>query len=85
MASVLFQIVILDIVFSLDSVLTAVGMAEDIAVMVAAVVIAVGVMLFASGPDLALRARAPDGQDARPVVPAADRRVRVRLMGSSVF
>jgi predicted tellurium resistance membrane protein TerC len=50
MASVLFQIVLLDIVFSLDSVLTAVGMAEDIAVMVAAVVIAVGVMLFASGP-----------------------------------
>jgi predicted tellurium resistance membrane protein TerC len=50
MRSVLFQIVILDIVFSLDSVLTAVGMAEDIAVMVLAVIIAVGVMLFASGP-----------------------------------
>ena len=50
MAAVLFQIVLLDIVFSLDSVLTAVGMADDIAVMVAAVVIAVGVMLFASGP-----------------------------------
>ena len=41
---------LLDIVFSLDSVLTAVGMANDIVVMVAAVVIAVGVMLFASGP-----------------------------------
>ena len=50
MGAVLFQIVILDIVFSLDSVLTAVGMAEDIAVMVLAVIIAVGVMLFASGP-----------------------------------
>ncbi len=48
--SVLIQIVLLDIVFSLDSVLTAVGMANDIAVMVAAVVIAVGVMLVASGP-----------------------------------
>jgi predicted tellurium resistance membrane protein TerC len=47
---VLVQIVLLDIVFSLDSVLTAVGMAEDIAVMVAAVIIAVGVMLVASGP-----------------------------------
>ncbi len=47
---VLFQIVLLDIVFSLDSVLTAVGMANDIAVMVAAVVIAVLVMLVASGP-----------------------------------
>jgi predicted tellurium resistance membrane protein TerC len=50
MRSVLVQIVLLDIVFSLDSVLTAVGMANDIPVMVAAVVIAVGVMLFASGP-----------------------------------
>jgi predicted tellurium resistance membrane protein TerC len=50
MTSVLVQIVLLDIVFSLDSVLTAVGMADDIAVMVAAVVIAVVVMLFASGP-----------------------------------
>jgi predicted tellurium resistance membrane protein TerC len=50
MGSVLTQIVLLDIVFSLDSVLTAVGMANDIAIMVAAVVIAVGVMLVASGP-----------------------------------
>ena len=50
MRGVLFQIVLLDIVFSLDSVLTAVGMSDEIAIMVAAVVIAVGVMLFASGP-----------------------------------
>jgi predicted tellurium resistance membrane protein TerC len=50
MQAVLIQIVLLDIVFSLDSVLTAVGMADDIGVMVTAVVIAVGVMLFASGP-----------------------------------
>ena len=48
--SVLIQIVLLDIVFSLDSVLTAIGMANDIGVMVIAVVVAVGVMLFASGP-----------------------------------
>jgi predicted tellurium resistance membrane protein TerC len=48
--AVLVQIVLLDIVFSLDSVLTAVGMANDIAVMIAAVVIAVLVMLVASGP-----------------------------------
>jgi predicted tellurium resistance membrane protein TerC len=47
---VILQVVLLDIVFSLDSVLTAVGLVEDIPVMVAAVVIAVGVMLFASGP-----------------------------------
>ena len=50
MGSVLVQIVLLDIVFSLDSVLTAVGMSDDIPVMIAAVVIAVAVMLFASGP-----------------------------------
>ena len=49
-AGVLFQIVLLDIVFSLDSVLTAVGMVDEILIMIAAVVIAVGVMLFASGP-----------------------------------
>ncbi|MSR05895.1 MAG: TerC family protein [Gemmatimonadetes bacterium] len=45
MRSVLTQIVLLDIVFSLDSVITAVGMVEEVAVMVAAVVIAVGTML----------------------------------------
>ena len=50
LSSVLVQIVLLDIVFSLDSVLTAVGMTDDIPVMVLAVIIAVGVMLFASGP-----------------------------------
>jgi predicted tellurium resistance membrane protein TerC len=48
--SVLIQIVLLDIVFSLDSVLTAVGMVDEILIMIAAVMIAVGVMLFASGP-----------------------------------
>ena len=48
-ASVIIQILLLDIVFSLDSVITAVGMADDLGVMVAAVVIAVAVMLFASG------------------------------------
>lgn len=45
MASVVAQIMILDMVFSLDSVITAVGMADEILVMIAAVVIAVGVML----------------------------------------
>jgi predicted tellurium resistance membrane protein TerC len=49
-ASVIIQIMLLDIVFSLDSVITAVGMADDLGVMVAAVVIAVMVMLVASGP-----------------------------------
>ncbi|MFN8628991.1 MAG: TerC family protein [Chloroflexota bacterium] len=50
MGAILLQIVLLDIVFSLDSVLTAVGMANELAVMVIAVILAVGVMLFASGP-----------------------------------
>jgi predicted tellurium resistance membrane protein TerC/nucleotide-binding universal stress UspA family protein len=44
------QIVLLDVVFSFDSVITAVGMARDIWVMVAAIIVAMGVMLFASGP-----------------------------------
>jgi predicted tellurium resistance membrane protein TerC len=47
--AVVVQIMLLDIVFSLDSVITAVGMARDVAVMIAAVVIAVGVMMFAAG------------------------------------
>mgnify|MGYP001559404348 CR=1 FL=1 len=47
--SVIVQIMLLDIVFSLDSVITAVGMADDLAVMVAAVVIAVGVMMLSAG------------------------------------
>jgi len=48
-ASVIIQILLLDIVFSLDSVITAVGMADDVAVMIIAVIIAVGVMLLSSG------------------------------------
>ncbi|HYE88605.1 MAG TPA: TerC family protein [Vicinamibacterales bacterium] len=47
-AAVIGQIMLLDIVFSLDSVITAVGMAEDLSVMIAAVVIAVGIMLFSA-------------------------------------
>jgi predicted tellurium resistance membrane protein TerC len=50
LGAVLVQIVLLDIVFSLDSVLTAVGMVDEVAIMIAAVIIAVGVMLIASGP-----------------------------------
>jgi predicted tellurium resistance membrane protein TerC len=50
MTSVLTQIALLDIVFSLDSVITAVGMAKEVAVMIAAIVISVGIMMWASGP-----------------------------------
>ena len=46
--SVIIQIAVLDIVFSLDSVITAVGMANHIEIMIMAVILAVGVMMFAS-------------------------------------
>jgi predicted tellurium resistance membrane protein TerC len=49
-AAVIAQIAVLDIVFSLDSVITAVGMAGEISIMVTAVILAVGVMMFAAGP-----------------------------------
>ena len=47
-AAVIWQVMLLDIVFSLDSVITAVGMADDLAIMVAAVVAAVGVMMLSA-------------------------------------
>src|SRR6185436_19415792 len=49
-ASVIAQVMLLDIVFSLDSVITAIGMANDLTVMVTAVVIAVLVMMLAAEP-----------------------------------
>lgn len=49
-ASVIMQVMVLDIVFSLDSVITAVGMANDLTVMVTAVILAVGVMMLAAEP-----------------------------------
>ena len=49
-SSVLIQIVLLDVVFSLDSVITAVGMVDQIPVMIAAVMIAVVVMMIFAGP-----------------------------------
>lgn len=49
-AAIIAQIMLLDIVFSLDSVITAVGMADDIGVMIWAVVITVAIMLFAARP-----------------------------------
>ncbi len=66
-AAVIGQILILDIVFSLDSVITAVGMADDIAVMVIAVVIAIIIMLAA----------------ARPIVAFVDRHPTVRMLALS--
>lgn len=48
--AVIAQIAVIDIVFSLDSVITAVGMVDELSIMVIAIVIAVGVMLVAAGP-----------------------------------
>ncbi len=48
--TVIVQIMVLDIVFSLDSVITAVGMAQHLSIMAAAIVIAVIIMLFAAEP-----------------------------------
>ncbi len=58
-AAVITQIVVLDIVFSLDSVITAVGMAEEISVMVTAVILAVCVMMFSARPISAFVNRHP--------------------------
>jgi predicted tellurium resistance membrane protein TerC len=57
--SVIVQILLLDVVFSLDSVITAVGMVDDIAIMVAAVVVAVIFMMFFAGPISAFVDRHP--------------------------
>jgi predicted tellurium resistance membrane protein TerC len=49
-ASVIFQILLLDVVFSLDSVITAVGMVDELIIMVIAVIAAAAVMIFTAGP-----------------------------------
>ena len=50
LASVIFQIMVIDLVFSLDSIITAVGMVDEVAIMIAAVIASVGLMMaFASG------------------------------------
>jgi predicted tellurium resistance membrane protein TerC len=48
-SAVIVQILLLDVVFSLDSIITALGMANQLAIMIAAVVIAVGFMMFFAG------------------------------------
>ncbi|MCA9711824.1 MAG: TerC family protein [Myxococcales bacterium] len=49
-AGIIAQVMVLDIVFSLDSVITAVGMAEDLEVMIAAMLVAVALMIVFAGP-----------------------------------
>jgi predicted tellurium resistance membrane protein TerC len=64
--SVLVQIALLDVVFSLDSVITAVGMVDNIAIMIAAVMISVVVMMVFSGSISAFVMKHPNpGSDAR--------------------
>jgi predicted tellurium resistance membrane protein TerC len=58
-AAVIGQIMLLDIVFSLDSVITAVGMADDVSIMVTAVVLSVVIMMFAAEPISAFVSRHP--------------------------
>lgn len=58
-AGAVVQILVLDLVFSIDSILTAVGMTDDLPIMIAAVVLAVGVMLLASDPLAEFIARNP--------------------------
>jgi predicted tellurium resistance membrane protein TerC len=50
MAAVVTQIMLIDVIFSLDSVITAVGMVENVAIMIVANVIALGIMLLSAGP-----------------------------------
>jgi predicted tellurium resistance membrane protein TerC len=57
--AVILQIMLLDIVFSLDSVITAVGMADDLSIMVTAVIVSVGIMMFAAEPISAFVNRHP--------------------------
>jgi len=56
---VIVQIVVLDAVFSLDSVITAVGMVDDLSVMMIAVVVAIGVMMVSSRPLMAFVSKHP--------------------------
>ena len=57
--SVIIQVVLIDAVFSLDSIITAVGLSDQILVMITAVTIAIGVMLVAAGPLAAFVERHP--------------------------
>lgn len=54
LAGAITQIMLLDIVFSLDSVITAVGLSQHIFIMITAVIIAVGIMMFAAKPSAIL-------------------------------
>jgi predicted tellurium resistance membrane protein TerC len=58
-AAIVAQLVVIDAVFSIDSILTAVGMVDDVEVMIAAVIVAIAIMYVASGPISAFVKRNP--------------------------
>ena len=58
-SAIIAQIIVIDMVFSVDSIITAVGMAQHVEVMIAAVIVAVGVMFVASGPIAGFVAKHP--------------------------
>ncbi len=58
-SAIIVQIIVIDMVFSIDSIVTAIGMAQHIEVMVAAVIVAVGLMFAASGPIAGFVSRHP--------------------------
>jgi predicted tellurium resistance membrane protein TerC len=59
MSAIVTQIILLDLVFSIDSIITAIGMAQHVEVMIAAVIVAVVLMFVASGPIASFVARHP--------------------------
>jgi predicted tellurium resistance membrane protein TerC len=91
------QIILFDMLFSLDSVITAVGIADELWVMAAAIVSAMALMLVASGPLAAFIDQEPVRQNARLIVVAADRddarcrrfrcscAARLRVCGNGLF
>ena len=79
----IFQILLLDLVFSVDSIITAVGMTDHLAIMYIAVIVAITVMLVAATPLAELHREEPDDRHAGARLPADDRhhadRRRLRL------
>ncbi|HVY51774.1 MAG TPA: TerC family protein [Devosia sp.] len=59
LSAIVGQIIVLDLVFSIDSIITAIGMAQHVEVMIAAVIVAVGLMFLASGPIAGFVSRHP--------------------------
>ena len=72
-AAVVTQIALINLVFSIDSIVTAVGMANEIWVMAVAVILSMIVLMVASGPVADLRRGAPDGEDPGAGLPDHDR------------